>query len=336
MNIQRGDDLGDDFVPDELVASSGEEDAAFDPRQGAGDGIDGLLSADEEAEQDEPALKGKASLAKRKRREKDKERQAKRRKLAETAKVLEPPSIAAQPAHKLADYMSTMQAKAFPELTELELNDMRIPGERIQHIWLLVILIEMQTETAITDTTQWTESRSLDRLVDFIIKGIFLLFFPRRRKAIIFPPVLPVLHKRLSQKSKSPGAPTLLYIAGAALRVADVTRVLKDKRLRGDKGGDVAKLFAKHFKLEEHVAYLKRSKIGSAAGTPGRVGKLCETDALSVSQLSHIVLDISFRDAKNRNLLDIPETRDEVFKTVLGAPKVLEGIRQGKIHVVLF
>ncbi|KAG8217451.1 U3-containing 90S pre-ribosomal complex subunit-domain containing protein [Butyriboletus roseoflavus] len=301
MSAQRGDDLEDDFVPDELVASSGEEDAAFDSRQGAGDGIDSLLSADEDAEQDEPAPKGKATLAKRKRREKDRERRAKRRKLAETLEVVEPLSTAAQPVHKLANYMSAMQAKAFPDLTGLELNDRRIP------------------ETAITDTTQWTESRSLDRLVDFITK------------------ILPMLHKRLSQRSKLSGAPTLLYIAGAALRVADVTRVLKDKRLRGDKGGDVAKLFAKHFKLGEHVAYLERSKIGTAVGTPGRIGKLlCETDALSVSQLTHIILDISFRDAKNRNLLDIPETRDEIFKTVLGAPRVLEGIRQGKIHVALF
>lgn len=203
-----------------------------------------------------------------------------RRKLAEALEVLEPLSIAAQPAHKLADYMSAMQAKAYPDLTGLELNDRRIPGERTQHNWFLVILIELQIETAITDTMQWTESRSLDRLVDFIIKGMHNMFLlsPLRLKTIIFPLVLPILHKRLSQRSKSPGAPTLLYIAGAALRVADVTRVLKDKRLRGDKGGDVAKLFAKHFKLEEHVAYLKRSKIGCAAGTPGRVGKLlCET-----------------------------------------------------------
>lgn len=74
MSVQRGDDLEDDFVPDDLVALSGEEDAAFDPRQGAGDNIDGLLSADEEAEQDGPA---QATSAKRKRREKDKERQAK-------------------------------------------------------------------------------------------------------------------------------------------------------------------------------------------------------------------------------------------------------------------
>ena len=82
------------------------------------------------------------------------------------------------------------------------------------------------------------------------------------------------MHTRLSQKSKSNGAPTLLYIASAALRVADVTRTLKDKKLRGEKGGDVAKLFAKHFKLAQHVTYLKRTKIGSAVGTPGRLGKL--------------------------------------------------------------
>jgi protein CMS1 len=74
------------------------------------------------------------------------------------------------------------------------------------------------------------------------------------------------------------GAPTLIFVTGAALRVADVTRVLKDKRLRGEKGGEVAKLFAKHFKLEEHVTYLKRTKVGAAVGTPGRIGKLlCET-----------------------------------------------------------
>ena len=77
------------------------------------------------------------------------------------------------------------------------------------------------------------------------------------------------------------GAPTLIFVTGAALRVADVTRVLKDKQLRGEKGGEVAKLFAKHFKLEEHVTYLKRTKVGAAVGTPGRIGKLlCETGKL--------------------------------------------------------
>ena len=80
----------------------------------------------------------------------------------------------------------------------------------------------------------------------------------------------------MAQRPKNNGAPTLIFIAGAALRVADVTRVLKDKKLRGEKGGDVAKLFAKHIKLEEHITYLKRTKLSAAAGTPGRLGKLLE------------------------------------------------------------
>lgn len=93
-----------------------------------------------------------------------------------------------------------------------------------------------------------------------------------------WPKAVPLLHTRLLQRTKSSGAPTLLFLTGAALRVADVTRVLKNKTLQGEKGAGVAKLFAKHVKLEEHVELLKKTKIGTAVGTPGRVGKLlCDT-----------------------------------------------------------
>jgi protein CMS1 len=69
MLRQRGDDLDDDFVPDDIVALS---DAAIsDP----GDDIQDLLSVDEEAEEDGGVDKGKSSKEKkRKRREKEKER----------------------------------------------------------------------------------------------------------------------------------------------------------------------------------------------------------------------------------------------------------------------
>ena len=86
--------------------------------------------------------------------------------------------------------------------------------------------------------------------------------------------MLPNLRLRLLQRPKSNGAPTLIYVAAAALRVADVTRIFKDKRLRSDKSGEVAKLFAKHFKLSHHIDYLKRTKVAAAIGTPGRLGKL--------------------------------------------------------------
>jgi len=95
---------------------------------------------------------------------------------------------------------------------------------------------------------------------------------------IAFVAVLPSLRARLSQKSKAVGAPTLLFVTGAALRAADVTRVFKDRKVRGEKGGEVAKLFAKHFKLEEHVAYLRKTRVGVTVGTPSRIGKLlCTT-----------------------------------------------------------
>lgn len=57
--------------------------------------------------------------------------------------------------------------------------------------------------------------------------------------------------------------------------------------------------------------------------------------ALSTTALTHVILDVSHQDAKKRNVLDIPETRDEVFKLVIGAPKVLQGIKQGKIQLIL-
>ncbi|KAJ7063101.1 U3-containing 90S pre-ribosomal complex subunit-domain containing protein [Mycena amicta] len=250
---------------------------------------------------DEPQSSN-ANKRKRRLRDREKFKEKKRRKLASgnNEEVELERRVAEQSPHELAEYLAAMQSKTYGgTMSALELEDMRIPP------------------SSIADTTIWTESRTLDGFADFVAK------------------VLPSLRLRLAQRSKTNGAPTLLFVAGAALRVVDVTRVLKDPKLRGDKGGEVAKLFARHFKVAEHVSYLRRTKIGSAVGTPGRIGKLLEADALSVSQLTHIVLDITFRDAKKRSMLDIPETREEVFKTVLGAPKIFEAIKAGKIQVVL-
>lgn len=75
MNNRRGDDLDDDFVPDDLVALSGEEDEDDGPS--VEDGRD-YLSAEEEGQN--PSGSGTApadSDKKRKRRERDKERKAK-------------------------------------------------------------------------------------------------------------------------------------------------------------------------------------------------------------------------------------------------------------------
>ncbi|KAJ6513887.1 U3-containing 90S pre-ribosomal complex subunit-domain containing protein [Mycena vitilis] len=293
--MTRGDDLEDDFVLDDIVAVSEDE----------GESSEGPEQTEEPESTTTQITSDNVDKNEKKRKRREKERaKFKERKKIKLAAVNDPESersVTQQAPHALAEYLSACQSKTFSsKMSAIELEDIRIPAD------------------AIADTSAWTGPRTLDNLVDFIVK------------------VLPSLRLRLSQRSKTTGAPTLLFVAGAALRVVDVTRVLKDKNLRGEKGGEVAKLFAKHFKLAEHVTYLRRTKVGAAVGTPGRLGKLVETDALAVNALSHIILDVSFRDTKKYSMLDIPETRDEVFKTVLGAPKILEAIKAGKIQVVLF
>lgn len=64
----RGDDLDDDFVPDDLVAMSEDDDL--------GDDVEGLLSADE-GEAGPSHASQDATDKKRKRRQKEKERKAK-------------------------------------------------------------------------------------------------------------------------------------------------------------------------------------------------------------------------------------------------------------------
>ena len=59
-------------------------------------------------------------------------------------------------------------------------------------------------------------------------------------------------------------------------------------------------------------------------------------DALSVSALTHIMFDVTFRDVKKRSLFDIPECRDEVFTGIFGAESIRQAIRRGKIQVVFF
>lgn len=71
----------------------------------------------------------------------------------------------------------------------------------------------------------------------------------------------------------------------------------------------VAKLFAKHMKLEEQAAFLAGKKFLFAAGTPNRILKLLDQDGLSLQQTRLVVLDCTWKDAKNRNLFDVVSLR---------------------------
>jgi protein CMS1 len=155
MAQHRGDDLDDDFMPDETLALS--DDDRF---IGDNDDIANLLSADEDEvdtpkEQPDPLLEKK-----RRRREKEKERRAKaglslplflntsspdapqhpslkqKRKLNEATEPGDHPSLASQSPAVMSEYLSTMQAKSFPKMSALELQDRQIQGTCPLGIWV--------------------------------------------------------------------------------------------------------------------------------------------------------------------------------------------------------
>ncbi|EJD52902.1 hypothetical protein AURDEDRAFT_110754 [Auricularia subglabra TFB-10046 SS5] len=259
----------------------------------------------ESSGEDEPGASASAQLSaaakKRKRREQDKQKKAtKRRKFAESAAKATPhAAIAFQSPAILAKTLASVQAKVFKDASAIELEELAIP------------------ETCIEDTSSFTEERSLENLCQFVDAA------------------LPQLRVRMGQKSKTNGAPTLIFVTSAAMRGADVIRELR--KLQTDKSGQVAKLFAKHLKVEDQVAYLRRTKVVAAVGTPGRLGKLLEeNDCLSLDALSHVMIDFTHRDLKSRSVVDIPETRQELFKTVLGNERLMNAFRSGKVKLVLF
>ncbi|CAE6367472.1 unnamed protein product [Rhizoctonia solani] len=225
-----------------------------------------------------------------------------------------------QPPDALAQHLERSLAKAFPKTSQLERDDLVIP------------------ESSIVDTTTFTAERKDSSLSEFITLSAWncthVGSVPETH-ALASSAACPTLASRIAQRPKHHAAPTAIVLAGAALRVADLTRAVRP--LKAEAGGEIAKLFAKHFKLKDHVAHLAKTRVGVAVGTPARISQLlAEPDALSVKALSHIVLDLTFIDTKQRSLLDIPETRVDTLRGVLGHSRIRERLLNGKTKIVIF
>jgi len=282
-----GDEIEDDFIPDDLVLlSDGEDDVQLHAKVG-------LESTSLRPGGSVKEIDAEARITKkRKRKEKEKERATKKRKHAAIEEVADNES-----------FLKSRMSLALSELTPIELDEHHIPAH------------------SIADTANWVGVRTLDNLSYFISEA------------------LPSLKTRLGQRPKKFGAPTMIFVAAAALRVADAARVLKKMKtdIGSEKAGEVAKLFGKHIKVKEHADYLKRTRIGCAVGTPGRLGKLLnETGSLLTSALTHIIIDATFQDAKKRTIFDIPETRNDLFRTVLGANSIQKSIKDKAVQIILF
>lgn len=96
------------------------------------------------------------------------------------------------------------------------------------------------------------------------------------------------------------GAPVGLLVSPAATSCLSMIRECPQFR----KACPIAKLFAKHMKIEDQIVLLNGNRVVLAAGTPNRLCKLLEEGALKLDNLRWVVLDVRL-DVKQRTLLDM-------------------------------
>ncbi|GFP80679.1 protein cmss1 [Phtheirospermum japonicum] len=113
--------------------------------------------------------------------------------------------------------------------------------------------------------------------------------------------------KRLQEEQVEPGSPALLVISSSAIRSLELLRELRSLT----KECHAAKLFSKHMKIEEQVSFLK-NRVNIASGTPSRIKKLIDMEALGLTRLALIVLDM-YTDVKGYSLFTLPQVRDEFW-----------------------
>ncbi|KAK7985051.1 hypothetical protein PG988_002673 [Apiospora saccharicola] len=177
-------------------------------------------------------------------------------------------AIAAMDPQLLADYLAQKTTRFGSDLSPVELADLYI------------------SPISITDTTSWQEARNLEKLPEFLEK------FTKDPE-------------KLKKAPKLKGSPHTIIISGAGLRAADVVR---SARKFSSKGNMVAKLFAKHIKLDDASKHLKEHRTGMAVGTPARLNDLVENGSLSLANLERLVVDASHIDQKKRGVLDMKDT----------------------------
>ncbi|KAL7410694.1 U3-containing 90S pre-ribosomal complex subunit-domain containing protein, partial [Mrakia frigida] len=149
-----------------------------------------------------------------------------------------------------------------------------------------------------------------------------------------------------STAPKENGSPHVIILASSGQRCADLVRELRAlipgstsiggaEEKKGKKGGkkagaagrgEIAKLFAKHFKLSEHITYLSTTSILMAVGTPHRIAELLKDSKQSLKAPPYVLLDLTHRDSKTRSLLEIVECRDSIWRDVFSLEAGLGGL----------
>lgn len=197
----------------------------------------------------------------------------------------------------LADYVAQRTRTFESDLSVIELEDKYISA------------------SSIIDTLSWQKPRNLENLPSFLEK-------------------YSGNDKKLWSASKKNGAPHTIIIACAGLRASEIARSIRKYPKEEAK---VAKLFAKHIKLQDAIQFLKTNRTGIAVGTPQRIIDLINDGALRIDHLKRIVIDASHIDQKKRGILEMKETQVPLIK-LLGLEELREKYfaETNKINLLFF
>ncbi|KAL3663547.1 hypothetical protein V7S43_011434 [Phytophthora oleae] len=100
-------------------------------------------------------------------------------------------------------------------------------------------------------------------------------------------------------------SPYFIILCSSALRCVEVIKYITSFKCR------VAKLFAKHMKVDEQAKQLAGVYLPIAVGTPARVKKLLEMNALSLKHTTHVIFDME-KDKKQLTVLELKDTATEM------------------------
>jgi hypothetical protein len=105
------------------------------------------------------------------------------------------------------------------------------------------------------------------------------------------------------------GCPLLLVLCSSAIRATQIIKSMCAKLIKCK----IAKLFAKHFKVEEQMEMLSKEYSPIALGTPNRVAKLIELGALSLRRTVLVLVDVT-PDSKQFNILTLNEVKHDFYR----------------------
>ncbi len=117
-----------------------------------------------------------------------------------------------------------------------------------------------------------------------------------------------LLNNNQTDKDKN-GCPVLVIVCASALRATEIIKSVSSKIIKCK----IAKLFAKHFKVQEQVEMLSSEYFPVAIGTPNRISKLIELGALSLRCAKVVLIDIT-EDSKHYNILSLHEVKHDFYR----------------------